>query len=473
MISLDPLDIIIIAAFFGLLAALALSTRLRENSVLQYLAAGRSLTLPFFVATLVSTWYGGVLAIGEIVSYYGIGTWVLMGVPYYSFAILYALVIAKKVRSGAQISIPERFAGTFGDKTAVVASLLLVLLAVPAAHILMVGTLFQAIVGFEKWAGILLAAVIGLAFLYRGGLPADVRVSSLAFLMMYVGFAAIVGVGLSSVSIPDALTDLSRQDLMKWDGGIGPIGVVSFFILGAWTLVDPGFHQRVAGAASPEVGRRGVLVAVVCWFVFDALMIAAGLIALHRLGGPPEDGLMLFPMLAESLLGPGLKAVFLCGVFGVMISALVGYLLVSGASIGRDLYARLVHEPDDQKVMQWSRVGVIVASLMGIGLALWVPSVRDLWFAWAGAVVGAILVPFLMAYLRPNWRLPDGETALSMGISFLFAVGLMLWGRLNQNPLLEFEIAGQSVIVGTLVPGLAVSSVIIGVMTLVSRTVKP
>ncbi len=122
-LSLAPLDWAVIGLFLAGIASLGFSARVREHSVLQYLAAGRSLSLPAFVATLVSTWYGGILGIGESVSYYGFGTWLLMGVPYYVFAIVYALYFARRVRGAEQISLPERFDSIWGRSVGVLAAI--------------------------------------------------------------------------------------------------------------------------------------------------------------------------------------------------------------------------------------------------------------------------------------------------------------------------------------------------------------
>jgi hypothetical protein len=127
----------------------------------------------------------------------------------------------------------------------------------------------------------------------------------------------------------------------QWDGGLGAIGVVSFFILGAWTLIDPGFHQRVASARDPETGKRGVLIATVCWVVFDALTVTTGMYAISKMPSLPENKLLIFPMFGDQVLPPGLKAVFLCGMLGTILTAMVGYSLVSGATLGRDILARL------------------------------------------------------------------------------------------------------------------------------------
>src|SRR5512135_2768822 len=64
-----------------------------------FLLAGRTLTLPMFVATLVSTWYGGILGVGEFSYRYGISNWIVFGVPYYVFALVFALFLANKIRA--------------------------------------------------------------------------------------------------------------------------------------------------------------------------------------------------------------------------------------------------------------------------------------------------------------------------------------------------------------------------------------
>ena len=63
-----------------------------------YLVAGRRLTLPGFVASLVTTWYGGILGVGEYGWSYGISSWLVFGVPYYLWAGVFALVLARRAR---------------------------------------------------------------------------------------------------------------------------------------------------------------------------------------------------------------------------------------------------------------------------------------------------------------------------------------------------------------------------------------
>jgi SSS family solute:Na+ symporter len=88
------------------------------------LLAGRTVTLPAFVATLVSTWYGGILGIGEYAYLNGISNWVLFGLPYYFFALLFALFLAKRVRASRLVTIPDKLYQTYDLKTSLLGGLL-------------------------------------------------------------------------------------------------------------------------------------------------------------------------------------------------------------------------------------------------------------------------------------------------------------------------------------------------------------
>lgn len=490
-LTLAPLDGVVVGLFCLAILALGFSAKIREHSVLQFLAAGRTLTLPMFVATLVSTWYGGILGIGESVTYYGWGTWLLLGVPYYAFALFYAFWLAPRVRKAEQISLPERLASRWGKGAGLVSAALVFLLAVPAAHVLMLGVLVQELSGWGLTASVIVATIAGTLFLYKGGLLADVRVALLAFVMMYVGFGVMVVWCLLHHPIGPTMATIPTKSLLTFTGGNGWPVIVSFFILGAWTLVDPGFHQRVASTATPEIGRKGVIVSVGFWLLFDVLSITTGMYALALLDPLPTQTLAIFPELGQKILPPGLKAVFLCGMIGTITSAMVGYTLVSGATLGREVVARLKPQ-SDAKVTLWTRLGFGVGCALAVVLALNIQSVVSLWYAWSGCVIGALLIPVLVAYsgrfkLRPP--VVVASMILSFGVSFVWLVTSLrtnnafqevAWIRTSDGwqfffpSIAEALPAGaEKVGVGTLLPGLVISALVIGLGEATARrTVK-
>lgn len=490
LVHFSPLDYVVVGAFLAAVLALGFSARLREASMLQFLTAGRALSLPAFVATLVTVWYGGILGVAESVSYFGIGAWLLVGVPYYVFAIVYAIWYAPRVREAEQISIPERVHRQFGRGAGLIAALLIFCLAVPAAHVLMLGSLVQSVTGWPLLLAVIVGAGVGTAFLYRGGLLADVRVSFIAFAMMYVGFIAIDAYCLITHPPASILPALREQDLLHFAGGKGPVVVLTFFILGAWTLIDPAFHQRVTSSASPQVGRRGVLTSVAFWFLFDVLSIGAALYAVALAHPRPEDAKLLYPAFGSQILPAGLRGLFFCGMLGTILSAMVGYTLVSGATVGREMIARAVPSVTDRQATQWSRFGIVIGLLVAIVLAVNIKSVVDLWYAWSGCVIGALLFPVTAAYF-PRWRLSASPRwiSASMALAFALSVGWLIQGQATNNPFLNVAIIRSEggwrfsaeaeaqaatpgrwdLPVGTMIPALVISGLVLGAGTLVSR----
>ena len=66
-----------------------------------YLFASRKLTLPAFIATFVTTWYGGILEIGRFTFENGIITWIIFGFFYYIAALLLLVFIAPKIHKNS------------------------------------------------------------------------------------------------------------------------------------------------------------------------------------------------------------------------------------------------------------------------------------------------------------------------------------------------------------------------------------
>ncbi|MCH8548089.1 MAG: hypothetical protein LAT80_04375, partial [Balneolaceae bacterium] len=77
--TFTAIDWFIVASYFFFLIWLSWKKGVGEESEENFLLSGRKVTLPAFVATLVSTWYGGILGIGEWSYQFGISQWLILG----------------------------------------------------------------------------------------------------------------------------------------------------------------------------------------------------------------------------------------------------------------------------------------------------------------------------------------------------------------------------------------------------------
>ena len=95
MLILSWIDYFIIFVYFVLMFVIGFVVKKGIKNVADYFVAGRRLTLPLFVATLVSTWYGGLFGVGELSYNYGIVNWLTQGFFWYLSYLFFALFLAK------------------------------------------------------------------------------------------------------------------------------------------------------------------------------------------------------------------------------------------------------------------------------------------------------------------------------------------------------------------------------------------
>src|SRR5436309_15135766 len=175
MFSHNPLDWALVLGYFGFLAAVWLRLLGHRLAAVDYLVAGRRVTLPSFVATLVSTWYGGVLGVGEYSYRYGISNWLVFGVPYYLGAALFAIFFARRARRSELFTVPDQLDRAYGRPAALLGAGIIQVLSSPSPSVLMLGILIQMIFGWALLPAVLVGAFFSTAYSFRGGMRSVVN----------------------------------------------------------------------------------------------------------------------------------------------------------------------------------------------------------------------------------------------------------------------------------------------------------
>lgn len=401
-----------------------------RGDLTDYVLAGRSLTLPSFVITLVPTFYGGALGIGEFTWRSGLVNWTVMALPYYVFAAIYALFLAGRVRLQPGLTIPDHLENAYGRRVAIAGALLVFLLALPADDVLMAGVLISHLAHIALPAATAAAAVVALLVLWRGGLPSDVAANRLQIVLMFAGFAFIVPAALHALSFSQLRAALPA-DHLSLSGGLAPSRLVVWWLIAVWTLVDPSFHQRCASAESPATARRGILISICFWAVYDLMTTGVGLYARALQPGLTEP-LLSFPSLADRLLGPAARGLFYAGLAASLTSALQGHALQSAISLGKDAVGRLART-ESARLETLARLALPVVLAGAWLLALKLPSVIGLWYVIGSAVIPGLLLPLLGVYFP--WLRVGGRRALlaclggwGLSVFWIIARGrLALW----------------------------------------------
>ena len=395
--------------------------------------------MPALIATLVSTWYGGILGVGEYSYQFGISQWLIFGAPYYVFAVLFALLLAGRIRRNVALTIPEALERIYGPRSGGFSALLIFVLVSPAPYILMLAILFQYVTGMDGnilvYASFI--ALFSVGYVSLNGYHAVVRTDMLQAGLMFGGFGLMIILAAGKAGLPwqiwGQLPDIHRDAT----GGHGIQFVIVWFFIALWTFVDPGFHQRAASAKNPKTARNGILYSVGFWFVFDFFTVFSGLYGFLLLQNPADPALV-YPELATLLMPAGLLGLFFVTLIATMMSTLDSKLLLSGQTLGRDLFTRYNPTANPVKASRWA---MLLSAVVGIVLIYLYPGVIDLWYVIGSVIIPGLLLPVLGVYL-PFFRVDQSFVLPLMVVPFLISLLWLTAGTMTTDDLYSYAFLG-------------------------------
>jgi SSS family solute:Na+ symporter len=390
-----------------------------------FLLANRSLSLPGFVATLVTTWYGGILGIGEFSYSYGIATWVVFGLPYYIFAALFALLLAGKIRAAGQYTIADIFYSGYDKSVGIIASIFILFMTSPAPYILMVAFLLNIMFGWSLLISLIIGTIVSTIYVFFGGFRSVVQTDKLQFVLIYAGFLLILSYLVYTYGGYSFLVENLPESHLLWHGGNSLQYIIVWFFLASWTFIDPGFHQRCAAAKTLKIARKGILVSIIFWFIFDFLTITTGLYAVVVLKG--INPMLSYPLLADHLLPPFIKGLFLTGLLAVIMSTIDSFTLLSAITFGRDLIWR-IKKGSTIHISYYTRLSLLFTAIISIVLCILFPSVIKLWYVIGSIFIPPMFLPLVTAYFL-KFKLTAKLTLVIMILSFVVSLSLLLWGQ--------------------------------------------
>ena len=371
--------------------------RRSDKNINSFLFAGRKLTIPALVATLVSTWYGGILAVGRFTYENGIVTWIIFGFFYYIAALLFVKVIAPKIIESNIPTIPELFYRSFGKWPALIAIVCVILITTPAPYLKMLADLFNHVWCIPKFAALCLGAALSLAYAFYGGFSAVVRTDKLQFVLMFIGFFTILfscyfeygGISFLITNTPDFAFsipgNLSWTFIFVW-------GLISLI-----TFIDPTFYQRTFSGSSLKTVKKGILISILFWVIFDFMTVFTGLYALAIL---PSINSNPYIDLAQLVLPSFAQGLFMVSLFAIVMSTVDSFSFISAFTIGKDLTSLLNLKQDETNILRYTRVGLVMTAILSIMLAMYFEYAVDIWYLLGSFVVPALLFPLIAGLYR-------------------------------------------------------------------------
>ncbi len=405
-----------VAAFVGYLLLLIFigiySTRFSSKGITEYFIGGRKMNRYVVALSAVVSGRSAWLLLGVTGMAYARGPSAIWAVAGYIIVELFLfLYYARRLRNftGKRdcITIPDFFAERFGDESGrlritIVFIFLVFMIGYISAQFVAGGKAFASGFGIEMNTGILITAIIVVAYTIVGGFLAVSLTDMFQAVLMILALVilpiiAIVNYG----GLTILLNQLAAMNMMYIDPfAISTGAAIGFLGIG---LGSPGNPHILARYMSIDDSKQLRHVAVIgtTWNV----LMAWGAVFIGLAGRayfpdvnllPGSDTENLFPVLAQQHLHPVLFGVVLAAIFAAIMSTADSQLLVAASSVVRDVYEKIIKKGEQvsqKRLVLYSRIVVfilvVISLLFGFlaeELVFWL-----VLFAWAG--LGASIGP--------------------------------------------------------------------------------
>ena len=349
------------------------------------------------------------------------------------------LIVSKRLRrysesAGQSITLPEFFSNRFHENKKVIMTIaavfILIFFTVYASSCFVTcGKLFSTLFDMPYVSMMILGAVFVLAYTILGGFLAESVSDLMQAIVMIIALTVVVIVGTSSAgglgavmenakSIPGFFdffgiaTPVTVDGVQQMQNGVpqfgqaGTYSILSIASCMAWGLGYFGMPQvllRFMAIRSESELTRSRRIATVWVVISLGVAVFIGIVgrALYPTAlTTSSDAENIFIILSSNLLPPLLAGFIMAGILAATISSSDSYLLIAASALAKNIYQGICNKKaTDKKVMQITRITLLVISLIAIIIALDENSVifTIVSFAWAG--FGAVFGPLMLMSL--------------------------------------------------------------------------
>ena len=469
MLELHPVDYSIVIGYFVVLTIIGYFVKKKVHSLDDYFLAGRRLTLPIFVATLVSSWYGGLLGVGELSFNYGLVNWLTQGFFWYIVYLFFAFFLANRIRKTNLYTIPDQLERFYDKKSRFLGAIFNFIMVTPAAYILSLGLIFNIIFGMELWISILLVTIFIIFYTIRGGFIGDIYTDLIQFVLMMIGVAMIIPLAVNTYGGFDFLAANLPKTHLTLTGGWTTQMILVWGFLAFWTLADPGFYQRCYATKDAKMPKKGILIAILFWFLFDICTTFTGMYAAAstNAGLISAEATTSYITIAHSLLPTAFLGLFLTGLIATVMSTIDSFTFLGAMNISHDLYRNIFNpKATDKQVMKMTQVGIIITAGFALVLALFFDSIVQMWYTIGTIGISALIVPILAGFFYKGKKSSLASIFSMIGGS-VTSLSWMIYGYLNLDawgwPQYPFQLE-------PLYPGLFISLLVFSLITMIDTT---
>ena len=442
--------IVVFGVYIALMVAIGMYFSNKNENMSDYILGGRSLNI----------WVASLSAQASDMS-----GWLLTGLPGLAYlsamgtqeAIWTALglaigtycnwkIVAKRLRqyteiAGNALTMPDYFEQRFRDtsRTLRIITALFILvffLVYTSSAFVTAAKLFQTVFDLDYFTGLLIGAVIVVAYTCLGGFKAVCWTDLFQGLLMFFAIVIIPFAAVKSVGSLDTTIDIVNQTHEGFLNIIPNGENISWFVVitgigwGAGYFGQPHILARFMAIRTSKEVKPARWIAMIWVMISLTSAILVGIFGVAYLNPPLAEGAheTVFMTMAMRLFPPVIAAILLSAILAATMSTADSQLLVTASSISEDVYKAFIKpSATDKELLRLSKITVIVVAVIAVVIGINPDSsiFNLVSYAWSG--FGSAFGPAILLSLY--WRRMTRKGAIAGVITG--GIVSLVWGLLG------------------------------------------
>lgn len=394
----------------------------RANS--EYLLMNRSLSLPLFVATLVSSSYGGIFGVTQIAFEQGIYNFFTQGLFWYIAYIIFALFLVKKIRNYNALTLPNLIEKMYGKNSAIFGAILIFIKTLPVVYAISIGLLLQIFFSLSLINATCIGLSLVTAYAIYGGFRSIVFTHTYYIFFMYTAIISVLVFSILQFGGLDFLQQTLPPTYFKPHGSHALSTMLVWFCIACGiTFISPTFYQHCFAAKSDQTAKRGILFSTGLWFIFDICTTLGAMYAKAII--PVADSLHAYIIYGIQVVPAGFKGLFIAGIIATVLANLDAKLFVASNTLFYDL--PMLAKVDARYKRTFALFLTISCTLLLAHLTN--SKIETIWFTLKSYYFVCLLMPILLGYFFPYLL----NTRFFIINCLLCVSSMFLWDLANFN----------------------------------------
>ncbi|MEO1397150.1 MAG: sodium:solute symporter family protein [Cyanobacteria bacterium J06634_5] len=385
------------------------SKQIKGDSV-NFLVAGRGLTLPLAAATLMAQSVDSNATLGNTDLAAEFGFWAGAALPIGLSLCLFltGTFLAKPMNRMGLITIPDFYRVKYGRTVELIAACIMSVSFsfLLAGNLVAGGFMFQTFLGTSYIGGITLLATLVFAYTVSGGLFAVAYTDAIQIIIALVGSLGLLAYLLANfgLNIAPNMGPLALDQLTLVSSGAA-INWASILALGLGNMVAIDFMARIFSAESPETAQKACYVAsagtLIVGIPFSVIALSAN--SILEQAGVVADGPILFALL-QNVVPPVLGLFVLAAILSASLSTADGAILGTSSVLAHNVFGIRHHvsHGGGDRLLLVTRLLAIVITLLGVFVGLRVPQTGVLLLLGFDLGFAGLVVPLIGGLFWPR-----------------------------------------------------------------------